>query len=323
MDYGKLLSRSFEITRKYRVLWLFGILLALFGGGSGDGGNFGFPGASGNNPSRGGGTFPTLPRVDQNLVIAIIAIVACIGLVWFVAGIFFRFVSRGALIGLVQELEADQTDPTIRRGFKIGQERFWSLFGIALVVNIPLAIVSFALVAIAALPFLATFLPALAAGQGRLADRVNGLVIAGAAGSLFLFCCVILFLILVSLVLRPFYEFFVRTCVVEKRGALDSIREGFRIVRANFGNIAILYVLVIAIGIGFGVVMIPVALVLIGIPVVAGIVIYALANSIATGVIIGGIIAIPFFLLLIFISGLYHTFESTLWTEGYLAVTAK
>ena len=35
MDYGRLISHSFEIVRRYRALWLFGFLLALTGGSGG------------------------------------------------------------------------------------------------------------------------------------------------------------------------------------------------------------------------------------------------------------------------------------------------
>ena len=195
MDYGKLLSRSFEITRKYRALWLFGILVALFGGGGGGGGsgNFGFPGTPGADNNRGTGTFPTLPTFDQNLILAIVAIALGIVIVWFIAGIFFRFVSRGALIGLVQELEADQTAPTVRRGFRIGMDRFKSLFGIALLVNIPLAMVSVVLILVAALPLLATAFPLLTARPSRPSEEIIRTIIAGGIGSLLLFCCVVLF----------------------------------------------------------------------------------------------------------------------------------
>jgi hypothetical protein len=131
-----------------------------------------------------------------------------------------------------------------------------------------------------------------------------------------------LFLVLVQLVLRPFYEFFIRACVIARRGTLDAIREGYRLARANLGNTVILYVLIIAIGIGFGLLMIPVALILIGIPVGIGFAIGAAANSALPGVVAGVIIGIPMVLILLFISGLFQAFESTLWTEGYLAMTA-
>jgi hypothetical protein len=107
-----------------------------------------------------------------------------------------------------------------------------------------------------------------------------------------------------------------------KRGVFDSIREGFRIVRANLGNVAVLYILLIGIGLGYGLLMIPVALVLIGIPVAAGFAVGIVANAVTPGVVAGIIVGIPILLILLFIAGLYETFRSTVWTEGYLAVTA-
>jgi len=107
-----------------------------------------------------------------------------------------------------------------------------------------------------------------------------------------------------------------------KRGVFDSIREGFRIVRANLGNVAVLYILLIGIGLGYGLLMIPVALVLIGIPVAAGFAVGIVANAVTPSVVAGIIVGIPMLLILLFIARLYETFRSTVWTEGYLAVTA-
>jgi hypothetical protein len=39
-------------------------------------------------------------------------------------------------------------------------------------------------------------------------------------------------------------------------------------------------------------------------------------------VVLGVCLGIPLILVLIFIGGLFQVFESTLWTEGYLATTA-
>ncbi len=320
MDYGKLLTRSFEITRKYRALWLFGILLALFGGGGGVRGNFGFPGNVPGGGRQGGDGLPTPPRELLDALPLIVTLLVCVIIVWIIVGIVLRLLSRGALIGLVQELEANQTTPTVRRGFSIGASRFWSLLGIALLINIPLVVLSIALVLLSALPLVAALLGAAARGGS---EDFGLLLAAGVLGWLALFCCVILFLILLGLAVHLLYEFIVRACVIANRGALDSIREGYRLVRANLGNAIVLYIFVIAIGIGFGLLMIPVALVLIGIPIGVGIVIYALANSAGAALLAGILIGIPMLLILLFISGLYRAFESTLWTEGYLAMSAK
>ncbi|HEX7588182.1 MAG TPA: hypothetical protein VF478_07700, partial [Anaerolineae bacterium] len=145
MDYGKILTRSFEITIKHRALWLFGILLALFSGEGG--GNFSNLGNLGSGNGRGGtgSVFPTLPANFWQTVGTIILAVLCLILALFLLSIILRFVSRGALIGLVQELEANGTNPTVRRGFSIGGGRFWQLLGIGLTINLPLAIFSIGL----------------------------------------------------------------------------------------------------------------------------------------------------------------------------------
>lgn len=319
MDYGKILARAFEITRKYRALWLFGVLLALFGGSSA---NFNFPNYSFDRRDRfNGNVLPQITTEMQQTIVVIIIALACLALVWLVLSIILRFVSRGALIGLVNELETEQVTPTVRRGFGIGANRFWPLLGIALTINIPLMLVSMGVILCALVPLALSIIP-LATSGGHPADELVGVAVTGILGSIGLICCVALVLAAIGFIIHPFYEFITRVCVIGKRGVFDSIREGYRIVRANLGNVFVLYILMIAVGIGFAILMIPVALILIGIPTVIGLIVGFAAQSVLPGVVTGLVIGIPMLLILLFISGLYHAFSSTIWTEGYLAVTA-
>jgi hypothetical protein len=322
MDYSKILTRSFEVVWRYRALWLFGILLALVGGGSGGGGSgFSFPSSPGTTGGREGTqqpfTPPTLPQVNFESLIPIFIAIGCGILLLIIVSIVLRFVCRGALIGLVSELESNQTSPAVGRGFRIGFSRFWSLLGIAFLINLPLALLTLLLLGLAALPIVG----ALLSSGGR--QGLEGIIAAGGITSVLIFCCVILFLILLQFVIYPFYEFIQRACVVENRGVVDSIREGYRIVRQNLGGVLVLYVLGIAMGIAFGIVMFFVALVLFVVLFGAGFVAYLIANSITTAIIVAAIVGIPVFLILIFISGVYQAFVSTYWTEGYLGVAIK
>lgn len=321
MDFGRIIARSLQVTWRYRALWLFGVLFALFGGGGGgpqfNFGNFGGSGVGG----EGGTGTPNLPAFNAQAIAIIIGAIVCIALIWVLLSILLRFISRGALIGLVSELELNQTVPAVGRGWNIGSERFVSLLGIGLLVNIPLTLISLVLVLIAALPILASVVPLIGTPRGRTPDQLPGLVAAGVFSSIFLICCVVLLLVIVAVIIRPFYEFFVRVCVIDRRGAMDSIREGYHIVRANLGNVTVLYILLIGIGIAFSIVMIPIALLLLGIPAAAGFAIGALSNSVTQGIIVGVLIGIPMLLILLVISGIYQAFESTAWTEGFLALT--
>ncbi len=320
MDLGRIISRSFEITTKYRALWLFGILLAIFGGSSGNLSNSANFRSGPGSRDFGTGGLPQLPQVATNTIIMIVAVVICIVLILALLSIILRLVSRGALVGLVQELEANQTRPTVRRGFSIGFERFWSLLGIALWVNVPLFVVSLLLILLAAAPLLAALLPLIQAG--RTPEQMAGPAIAGILSSIVLICCVVVFLLIVELVLLPFYQFFVRVCVIGRRGALDSIREGYRLVRANVGNVILLYLVLFGISIVYLFVMLVLALALF---VLVGGLAFAigLASQSATpGIIVAIILGIPVLLVLLFVGGLYQVFDSTMWTQGYLALAS-
>ncbi len=323
MDYGKILTRAFEITFKQRALWLFGFLLALFGGrssGSFNTGNFGGSNGRGSRAPDGDWVpnFPSTSGMEQAIAIVVLALL-CFVVIWMVLSLILRIVGRGALIGLVHELEREEKKPTVRRGFSISAEHFKSLLGIAFTINVPVALVSFALVLVAILPFIASLLPLL--GSGRRPPEIVGIALTGVAGSAALFCCVMVILGAIGLVVHPLYEFFVRACVLGKRGALDAIREGYRVVRANLGNVAVLYVLVIGISIGFGILMIPLVLVLVAVVAVAALAVYWLGNSVVAAIVTGVLLGIPALLALMFVQAIFETYQSVVWTEGYLALT--
>jgi hypothetical protein len=103
---------------------------------------------------------------------------------------------------------------------------------------------------------------------------------------------------------------------------MDSLREGYRVVRANFKNVAVLYILVMAVGFGFGILILPIAAILIGMAAAVGFAAYAVTSTVLTGVIAGSVIGLLAFLVLLIFAGLYEVFESSVWTQGYLAVTA-
>lgn len=326
VDYGKILTRAFEITFKHRALWVFGFLLALFGGRSSGNFNFGnLGGSSGRGTRTPSGdlpmpTFPSMSGMEQAIALVVIALL-CFALIWFVLSVIFRLVSRGALIGLVHELERDEKKPTVRRGFSIGAEHFKPLLGIALIVNIPLAFVSFGLVLIAIIPFIISVAPLIGAGR-RPPNEIIAIAVTGIAGSVAFFCCIVLILAAIGFIIQPFYEFFVRACVLGKRGARDAIREGYRLVRANLGNVGVLYILLIGIGIAFGILLIPVLLVLIAIVAVAALAVYWLGNSVVAAIVTGVLLGIPAVILLVFIQAIFETFQSVVWTEGYLALVS-
>jgi hypothetical protein len=193
--------------------------------------------------------------------------------------------------------------------------------GIALTINIPLGLISFVCILTAALPLIMSLIPLIQAGR-QPPNELIGVALSGMFGSIALICCVALILWIVGLVITPFYEMIMRVCVVNKRGVFDSIREGYRLVRANLGNVAVLYVLIIGLGIAFAILMFIVALIIAAV-VVGGVFLMVAMNSNTAAIILGLVLGIPMLLLLLFVSGLFHAYTSTVWTEGYLALTVK
>ena len=130
MDHFKVLKRAWDITWRYRVLWVFGLLLALAtsrGGGSG-GAQYN---VSGDEFASFSGDFPISsapppPEVIASIVGALIAIglaLACVFLILIVVFTVIRYVSETALIRLVDDHEETGEKRSLGRGIQMGWSR--------------------------------------------------------------------------------------------------------------------------------------------------------------------------------------------------------
>src|SRR5690554_54275 len=121
MDHMRILRRAFDITRLYRALWVFGVLLALTtaSGGPGSGGGGGRGDNGGGFPPPGNMPFPrdfppfrnfppdwsSIPPEVINTVIAVVIAAVCIGLALAVLFTIVRYVSFTALVRMVNRYE--------------------------------------------------------------------------------------------------------------------------------------------------------------------------------------------------------------------------
>src|SRR5436190_8247654 len=123
MDHFKILRRAFSITRDYRVLWVFGILLALTTG-SNSGGNGGNGGdGSGNHNGIPSGSWPKLTTEMITAIITAAIVLFCVVVVWVIIGLVVHYVSETALIRLVDRHEATGEKLGVRQGFRWGWSR--------------------------------------------------------------------------------------------------------------------------------------------------------------------------------------------------------
>jgi hypothetical protein len=134
MNHSDLIKRAFRITWRYKVLWIFGILLALTsGGGSGSGWTYTFNDWNG----RRSAVPPALnldrlaPGFNPGLWASIAVACCCLLLIWVVVATILRYVARTALYRGVDQLEADGAAPKWRAAFRLGWNnrafRLWLL----------------------------------------------------------------------------------------------------------------------------------------------------------------------------------------------------
>lgn len=338
MDHIKVLKRAWEITWRYRVLWIFGIILALTtarGGGGNNGGQAQYN-ANGEDFSLPGGRFH-IPEITPQVVSTLVAIgigLACMIVLLIVVATIARYVAETALIRMVDDYEETGEKRSVRQGFRMGWSRTaLRLFLIDLLTGLPLAlafILLFVLTAGLVIPSV------MAIDAHNVTIGVIGIV--AATGFFFLG---LFLLILVSVVLSLLRKFFWRACALEELGVIEALRQGFGVVRHHWQDVLVMWLIMIGVGIGWIIAMIaitivlfPVILLLILVGGVLGglpaLLVGGLASLFFDGAvpwILAAVIGGPIFILVvaapwIFLGGLMEVFKSSTWTLTYRELRA-
>jgi hypothetical protein len=149
MNQTDLIKRAFGITRRYRVLWIFGILLALAGGGGGSGDGGGGGGNGGTGLIRG------LARPGPGAILGTVLLLCCLLVIVIIVAVIVRYVARTALYRMVDHIEETGASPTWREGFRLGwTNRALRLFLLDLIVGIVFVVAAVLLLVLAASPLL-------------------------------------------------------------------------------------------------------------------------------------------------------------------------
>jgi hypothetical protein len=318
IDPVKILKRSWHILWSYRALWVFGLILALAAGGSSGNSN---SSSSYNNRNNGETTQATPQSMQEafqsaqsemqkifeqgipeegitgQALTAFLWVIGAFVLVMVVLGIVMavaRYVSETAVIRMVDEYEASGNQMSVREGFRIGwSHTAWRLFLINLIVNLPL---------------IALMLVLLFAGIGVYFAWVNGtanFAAFSAVATVVLAFITIFVVVILTIVLHLLRHFFWRVSTLENVGVRESFRRGFALVRENWKNVGLMWLVMIGLGIVWAVA--SVILFIVTIPVV-----------IVTAVIAVLVSALPYLLFV----GIFSTFLGSWlpWIAGFLFV---
>jgi len=301
MDYMAILRRAARVTWSYKALWFFGFLAALFGGGGGWGGWGG--GGRGSAPLGNARAFPGLEITPGFIAAVVLGVLLLVAL-----AIVLNLVSNAALIGLVREAEAGQP-VGVRKGFRIGLGRFWALLGIALIVGVPLLLLTVGMVLLGLSPLLLLFAKAQAA-------KIVGVIM-----MVVLMIPIVLIIVALNAVLDLLMEFFRRACVLEHLGVTASLGHGWDVFSGHLKDSIVMAILLFGCSLAFGVLMVPVSLALIGGPMLVALALWAAFHSVALALGAGLAFGVPAMVLLVFLAGVFKAFTSSVWTLAYLHMT--
>jgi hypothetical protein len=354
INIGTILKRSWQILWTYKVLWIFGFLLALTAGGNGGGssgssyrfnGNTGNNGSSNYNPNFQPGPFlrqltdwfnqnitPLFEYPAQHVAtfvwigVAFLLFILIVGVVTS----FIRYVSENAVIRMVDEYEQTGTKVGFKQGWKLGwNRRAFRMWVIDLVISLPVILF---IGLLTGLGFLVYF----SVSNGNSGLAVGGTIAAIGCAFLFIFAFVILMVLLGLL-----RQFFVRAAALEETRIGDSFHRGWEMFKRNWKSAALMWLVMLGIGIGYGIagmilffLLIPAYLIL----VLPAALVAAIPAAIALGItsifasgpvawIVAALVAIPFFFLvtlapLTLVGGMYQIYTSNVWTLTYREMKA-
>ena len=336
MDHFRILKRAFEITWKYRALWLIGLLLVLAGGGVMSNANpspnprvEGSPGGGNGTGTPYGGHIPSWPEVRAKVlpIVAVVAVV--IGILLLLAVVIgivaaiVRYVTQASLIRMVQSYEETGEQVGFRGGWRMGWSRSAvRLWLINLVLKVPIALLMGLLIVPAAAVSILSF--ARGSGAGIALGVASGLMVIP----------IILLGVGIRLVIGPIQQLAYRLCVIEELGVWAAIQSSFRLVRRHLGAVALQWLLLIGLGIAWSVVMIPVGLMLVilalVIAAVPALLVGGLSGLIASwpvGLVLGLLVMVPVFIVVVgapsvALTTLATVFYSTTWTLTYRELKA-
>jgi len=254
MDYGELLSRTWNIIWDHKSLILLGVLVALGGSGSSGvstGSNFNFRGPDldfDSQPPQELPELPEFPELGRGLrfpvlpvagVLALVGVALVIGLaVWVVSTI-----ARGGLIAGASAIDAG-VGSTLSQAWSAGWHKGWTLLGIGILPAIPALILFVGGLGLAG---------AFAGLRGLLGERLMGLPNATLFALFGGLACIAIPIVLVLNLLRTFAN---RACMLEDLGVFAAYGRGVSVLVENIGPALVLFLIQVAISIGLGVAMI-------------------------------------------------------------------
>ena len=302
MDYGRVLTRAWEITWRWKILWILGFLAALGSGGGGGGG-----GGGSTSYSTTGNEWPWgyrfyEPYIPPGVIAAIVG-VACLAILIGVAIWVVSVIARGGLIAGVQQVE-EEGQTSFGLAWRAGARRFWTLFGISILAAIPLII----LVVVGIIVIIGMFVGSGFAFTSSDWAGVTGILTSILCGGVF-----ICGMVIATIILQQIRIYAERAAILENLGWIEAFARGWNVLKANLGPTIVFWLIFLAIGVAFfiaiGIVIAATAL-----PFIALVVNIDPGPWLIAPICCGGLV---FVIVAALVNAIVQTFTSATWTLAY------
>jgi hypothetical protein len=356
LSISKILKRSWHILWNYRTLWIFGFILALAAGGGGNGGSSRYTandrqnnqssgiqtqknwqGLQGNTPReklddafRQAGAeiqklreqHPVEFRMGIALAITLFVVILLLGILTTI----LSYPAETASIRMVDEYEQTGVKVGFRQGWKYGWSRqAWRLFLVDFLINLPMLV----LFVVLGLLGLWVFSAVMSGVETTIVSSVIASI-----GLAFLF---ILVTAVAMIILRVLRDFAWRTIVLESAGVMDSLRAAAGLVKRQWKNVGLMWLVMVGIQIAWAIVFIILVIPLLVVSIltaVGGVLAMIIPSLLTAGVAsllsvpdywpwaFAAIVGLPFFAVVTFspillVSGWGLIYKSSVWTLTY------
>ena len=348
IDFGKILKRAWQILWNYRVLWIFGFLLAITaGGGTHPQASYQFNKTDVQTTQQ--NISPEFQQfvnqaiqwfdttivpwfTPQRVVTTIVLLILGIVLFGFLVSslvALVRYPSEIAVIRMVDDYEQTGQKVGFKQGWKMGWSRAaFNLWVIDLVIFLPVFLFVLVVCGLGLAVYYST--------QASQTVAVTGVVVSISCFSIFLlaFALAMVFLSLLR-------QFFARAAALENTSVRDSFRRGWEVFKSNWKSGILMWLIMLGLNIGYAIASVLIFFLLL-LPMVftvlAGLIVAGLPSALIgwlvslfspvwVGALVGAVIFLPFFFLIAFspvalVAGWAKIFESSAWTLTYREMKA-
>ncbi len=303
MDYGYALTRAWQITWKYKVLWIFGILAGCgTNSSSGGSGNIDYSQDVNEMP-------PEVIELGDKALTFFAQPTVIIGMILFVLLViilttFLTTIGRVALISGTYKAEAGAKSLSFGELFKDSTSRFWRFFWMNFLVSLPFIIVIVGL--LGAGIFTAFSADNATASEAFLVAFIPTLCV--------LFCCLFFFSLLIGMIVQQAQN----AMILEDLGISASLMRGWEVFKSNLGHLILMAIILFIFSAVVGVV-VAIPMLIVVIPAAISFVLDG-AQSFQP-LILMGLCLVAYLPISLIANGVLTTYTQAVWTLFYLQIT--